>query len=161
MVWPVCLQSTPDTCSAAAAATVLGAYGIETNEQEMAKLCLTKRGTTWLGLYHGLSIKLGGRACQVQFFRTGADELAKLAADGPLLLCCQLDPKIAHLAPEYVREDGWIPGVAHTVVYFGRVNAVHIIGDPSQGYEKWSNRDLSSLWSGHGLRVHRIDALQP
>ena len=37
----VCLQTRQSSCSAAAAATLLRSHGIDTNEKEMAQLCLT------------------------------------------------------------------------------------------------------------------------
>lgn len=42
----VCRQTTPFTCTAACAATMLKMHGIPANEQEMAQLCFTRRGTT-------------------------------------------------------------------------------------------------------------------
>jgi hypothetical protein len=151
--WPVFLQTTPHTCSAAAAATILFTLGVETSEQEMAELCLTQSGTTWLGLYHGLSTKLMGTKYRVQFFEGDLRELQHAAASHPVLLCCRLDPAVAEIIPEYVRDGGWIPGMAHSVVYFGRSGQVHIVGDPSRGYEGWPEQDLKTLWTGTGLRI--------
>jgi hypothetical protein len=153
MVWPVCLQTTPYTCSAASSATILNCLGIKTTEQEMAELCLTRSGTSWLGLYHGLATMLLDSKYRLVFFQADAERLEKLTSDGPVLLCCMLDPEIAKLVPEYVAEGGWIPGLAHSVVYFGKVGDRHIIGDPSRGYESWTARDLNMVWSGTGLGV--------
>lgn len=150
---PVCLQTTDATCSAAAAATLLTALGYEASEQEMARLCLTKSGTTWLGLYHGLSEKLYRTGYKVEFFEGGLSSLPELFSGRPVLLCCQLDSATARNAPEYVTEGGWRPGTAHTVVYMGQINNVHVIGDPSRGYEFWSDIDLENLWTGEGLKI--------
>jgi hypothetical protein len=51
-------QTSADTCSAAASATLLRAHGIETTENEMARLAFSKRnrGTHPLGLYRALKI---------------------------------------------------------------------------------------------------------
>jgi hypothetical protein len=155
MVWPVCLQTTPTTCSAAAAATILNCLEIKASEQEMAKLCLTRSGTTWLGLYHGLATKLWHEEYRVEFFESDVDGLSRLETAAPVLLCCELEPMVAKLAPEYVQDGGWIPGTAHSVVYFGRAGDRHVVGDPSRGYETWSTRDLNNLWRGTGLRVVR------
>lgn len=155
--FPVCLQTTPHTCSAAAAATLLNTIGIRSSEQEMARLCLTRSGTTWLGLYHGLSSKLQGTSRRVEFFECTVQTVEKMAMVHPVLLCCRLDPEIAHIVPEYVSLGGWIPGTAHSVVYFGRVNGMHMIGDPSRGYEAWGTRDLNTLWTGTGLRFLHDD----
>lgn len=151
--WPVCLQTTRKTCSAAAAATILNTLDIETTEQEMAKLCLTKSGTTWLGLYHGLSVQLRGSDLRVKFFEGDVSELTELSKAHPVLLCCRLDPEVAEMVPEYVQDGGWIPGTAHSVVYFGEMQGVHIIGDPSRGYEGWSAQDMNTLWTGTGLQI--------
>lgn len=152
-VWPVCLQTTRHTCSAAAAATILNTLGVQTSEQEMARLCLTRSGTTWLGLYHGLSTKLVGTNQRVEFFEGSLPDLEAISAVHPVLLCCQLEPEVAEIIPEYVRDGGWIPGMAHSVVYFGKLQDIHVIGDPSRGYEGWTERDLNTLWTGTGLRI--------
>lgn len=154
-LFPVCIQTTPYTCSAAAAATILNTLGIETSEQEMAKLCLTKSGTTWLGLYHGLSTKLLYTEFQVEFFEGGVDTLRQLNTAGPVLLCCRLDEEVAASNPSYVTDGGWIPGLAHSVVYFGEFRGAHIIGDPSRGYEPWKTVELNTLWTGTGLKITR------
>lgn len=151
--WPVCLQTTPYTCSAASSATILNTLNIEATEQEMAELCLTRSGTTWLGLYHGLATKLLGSDYHVELLKADSDELEQLAAEGPILLCCKLEPTVARMVPGYVSEGGWIPGAAHSVVYFGKRYDFHIIGDPSQGFEHWTTRDLNNLWTGMGLRI--------
>ena len=155
MVFPVCMQTTPHTCSAASAATILTTLGEETSEQEMAQMCLTKSGTTWLGLYHGLSWKLLGTGFRVEFFEGGGAELTQHAARHPVLLCCQLTHEVARQMPEY-RQAGWNPGTAHSVVYFGTLRDRHVIGDPAVGYELWTDKDLNALWTGQGLRIARV-----
>lgn len=159
--WPVCRQTTDTTCSAAAAATILNTLSIPATEQEMAELCLTRRGTTWLGLYHGLSTKLLWTRYRTEFFATDVESLDELAKNYPLLLCCRLDAATAERVPEYVTEGGWHPGTAHSVVYFGRVPAGHIIGDPSRGYELWKDEDLKVLWTGEGLRIRDRPGVAP
>ena len=153
MIWPVCRQTTPHTCSAASAATILYTLGIEATEQEMARLCLTKSGTTWLGLYHGLSTKLLGTAHKVEFFEGDVATLREMANIGPVLMCCQLDPEVAFRFPEYEKQGGWIPGMAHSVVYFGMLANYHVVGDPSRGYEFWTTEDLETLWTHAGLKI--------
>ncbi len=151
--WSVCRQTNPNTCSAASSATILVALGIPATEQEMAHLCLTRNGTTWLGLYHGLATKLHGTDYRVQFFESDVSELPQLGSQYPLLLCCKLDAAAAEQLPEYEREGGWIRGTAHSVVYFGQFKGRHIIGDPSRGYEAWTDRDMKILWTGQGLHI--------
>ncbi len=150
----VCRQTTPHTCSAAAVATILYALGIESSEAEMSRLCLTRRGTTWLGMYHGLSIKLMATGYQAKFFDGSVNDLPQMTSQYPVLLCCRLDQATAEAVPEYVQEDGWIPGVLHSVVCFGKLGDLFLIGDPSQvRLERWTQHDMQNLWTGTGLMI--------
>ncbi|MBL8817561.1 MAG: hypothetical protein JNL58_16165 [Planctomyces sp.] len=152
--WRVCRQTTPETCSAAATATLLDELGIAASEREMAQLCLTQRGTTWLGIYHGLSVKLEGTGRRVEFFEGSVEELIRRCEDHPVLLCCELTDIVAAAVPEYQSEAGWIPGVLHSVVCFGTHEGEFLIGDPSQKQlERWSRRDIINLWTGMGLTI--------
>jgi hypothetical protein len=153
----ICVQTTPYTCSAAAAATILESLGEEASEAEMAKLCLTSKGTTWLGMYHGLSIKLMATKYRVNFFQGTTDDLVQLAGTRPILLCCKLTEAAAIAKPSYVEEDGWIPGVQHSVVCFAVLGDTFLIGDPSQRrMERWSRKEMSELWTGSGLMISSI-----
>jgi hypothetical protein len=150
--YSIALQTSPATCSPAAAATVLREHGITATESEMAQLCLTtSRGTTALGLYRGLKRKTAGTAWDVEPFQLDPASLRKL--DGPAVLNVRLDPAPG-VDPRYDRLWGWTPGVSHTVVFFGfapdgKVN----IGDPAIGREQWLDGDLRVLWHGEGLRL--------
>lgn len=153
-----CHQTTPETCSAASAATLLRTLEIETTEQEMAELCLTRHGTSWLGLYHGLSWKVWGTPYSVQLFEADAGHLQTLCAEQPVLLCCRLSEETARSNPQLVAEDGWIPDVAHSVVCFGYNGQGFLIADPSQPQvEVWPDRHLNTLWTGTGLRLIERD----
>lgn len=152
--WRICLQTTPHTCSAAAAATILTSLDIEANEQDMAVLCLTRRGTTWLGLYHGLSVRLAGTPYKAEFFECDVEDLDEHIKDHPVLLCCELTDEVSSEFPDYQEVDGWIPGVQHSVVLFARLKSSYFIGDPSQKQpEVWEEQDLARLWTGRGLRI--------
>jgi hypothetical protein len=154
MPFRICLQTTKYTCSAASAATILHALGVPSSEKEMAELCLTGEGTTWLGLYHGLSIRLQGTGFGVEFFEGSLAELDVSTADFPVLLCCRLSNEVDSANPNYREEAGWIPGVAHSTVLFGRVDDFYVVGDPSQKHvELWSSQDIANLWTGQGLRI--------
>lgn len=154
MPFRVCRQTTPFTCSAASAATILHSLGIESSEKEMAELCLTGEGTTWLGLYHGLAIRLRATGFEVEFFEGSVADLDAATAEFPVLLCCRLTDDVDRLFPGYREDSGWIPGIAHSDVLFGRVEQVYVVGDPSQKYvELWSHEDVSNLWTGQGLRI--------
>lgn len=151
----VCLQTSPYTCSAASAATVLTAHGLPASEQEMAELCLTRRGTTWQGLYRGLMKKTARLPWRVEVFEGDIGDLTMfdLAGHGPVLLNVGL-PEDHHVDPEYIAEYGWIPGMRHTVVFYGFTSeGVALIGDPTSGLEHWKLTDLELLWSGQGVRL--------
>ena len=148
----VCRQTSAASCSAAAAATLLRAHGVETTEAEMAFLCLTRpAGTPMLGLYRGLKLKTAGTAFDVRAFRGGLAALR--ACGGPVLLSVRLD-RAAGVDPRYEHAWGWTPGVAHTVVFYGfRPDGKVDIGDPAAGREQWRVQDLQVLWHGDGLRL--------
>ena len=147
---------------------MLRTIGIPATEQEMAVLCLTRSnskwlglpisraGTTWLGLFHGMSTKLQGSSYRVDFFEGSVEDIEAMAQVHPVLLCCELDPGMAELLPRYVSEGGWIPGTAHSVLYLGRYGEGHLVGDPSRGYEIWPEHDLKLLWTGQGLSMRDL-----
>lgn len=146
----VCIQSGPDTCGPAAAATLLSSYNIPASEAEMAELCLTRRlGTTWMGAYRGLKIKTARTGYQVCAQPLTHKEL--LSMQGPVWLRVEIKP--GEDVPEiYTEEWGWTPGQPHAVVYYGRRGMDRIrIGDPSIGAEEWSLEDLEHLWHGEAL----------
>ena len=152
---PYCMQTTRATCSAAAAATLLNLHQIESNEQEMADLCLTREGTTWKGLYRGLAIKTAGSAWRVDVIDDAADALPS-EGQPPVILCAKLpvnladDPELSH----YKTEWGWIPGTSHSVVVLQPVrNGQFLVHDPSIGIEVWSQADINMLVHGKGLRL--------
>lgn len=151
----VCLQTTRQTCSAASAATLLHMHGIPATEQEMAELCLTRRGTNWMGLYRGLKKKTAGTEWDVEVFTGSADELRSLGS--PAILSVGLSrPEEADAL--YQAELGWTPGVRHSVVLMGFVTDLVEIGEPTPdaGRERWTDSELHDLYLGQGLRlVHR------
>jgi hypothetical protein len=152
----ICRQTTPYTCSAAATATIQASMGIETSEEEMAALCLTREGTTWLGIYHGLSVRLRGSGFRTEFFECDQEELGEVTAEFPALLCCELTDEVDAAVPKYREFDGWIPGIAHSTVLFARSGDRYLIGDPSQSEpEIWTDDDIANLWTGRGLRIVR------
>ncbi|QDU40305.1 hypothetical protein Mal4_46610 [Maioricimonas rarisocia] len=153
----VCLQTSDVTCSAAAAAMLLAAHGIPATEQEMARLCLTRNGTTWKGIYRGLKLKTADTPYDVEIFNEDVDTLRR-SKSGPFLLKAELQED-APVPPIYHEEWGWIPGQPHSVVLFEFLdNGDALIGDPSIGLEAWSVKDLQVLWHGQGLRLVRRDA---
>ena len=151
----VCMQSNHSSCSACAAATLLAYHGIRTNEAEMMKLCLTgAKGTPSLGLYRGLKLKTEGTPYDVEVFRTDLDTLLN-SDESPAILLVMLEAN-ADVDPRYQRDWGWVPGLGHAVVYYGRAGEDRVMmGDPSVGREKWSFEDLRVLWQGEGLRLRQ------
>lgn len=155
-VWSdgICLQTTKQTCSAASAATLLKLHGIDATEQEMADLCLTRRGTNWMGLYRGLKKKTAGTEWDVEVFASSAEELHSL--NSPAILSVGLSSE-ARPDRFYQAELGWRPGMRHSVVLLGFVTDLVEIGEPTPdvGRERWTNRDLQELYLGQGMRLVR------
>jgi hypothetical protein len=151
-----CLQSTETTCTAACAATLLRAHGIPTTEQEMADLCLTRRGTLQRGLFRGLKLKTAGTPWDVEIIRGSFDDLKRLG-DGPCILMTGLPPN-REAAAIYVERYGWTPGEWHSVLFYGfRKGGLVAMGDPTPGIgrENWSEDDLRLLWNRRGMRLVR------
>jgi hypothetical protein len=148
-----CQQTTPYTCSPASAATLLQLHGIAATEQEMAELCLTRRGTSWLGLYRGLKLKTQGTAWDVELVRCSATEVSQ-HTDRPMIMEVGLEADTP-IDAAFRSEFGWVPGVRHSVVLLASTDRrLHVL-DPSPqiGREEWNDESLHLLWRGHGLRL--------
>lgn len=150
----ICQQTTKQTCSAASAATLLKMHGIDATEQEMAELCLTRRGTNWMGLYRGLKKKTVGTEWDVEVFTGSADQLRLLQS--PAILSVGLTRDVTG-DRFYQTELGWRPGLRHSVVLLGFVTDLVEIGEPTPdaGRERWTKSDLRELYLGQGLRLVR------
>lgn len=145
-------QTTSATCSAAAAATMLSLYGIPADEQEMAELCLTREGTTWKGLFRGLTLKTSSSQWRVEVFHGEINDLFRDSQE-PVVLCTRLSADHP-LAAMYQKEWGWIPGASHTVVVMAHIRpGEFIVHDPVAGKEVWTDADLDALWTGDGMRL--------
>ena len=145
----VCRQSSLSSCSAAAGATVLRACGIDADEAEMARLCLTNAdGTSNLGLYRGLRIRTGGTDWQPIAVRSSPGELRARGARNCLFA----------LRPSgglSWRDRTFAPG-RHTVVLFGFYpDGSADIGDPFSGRQRWPVQMFDDLWPGEGLALVR------
>jgi hypothetical protein len=151
----VCRQTTGASCGPAAAATVLASHGIAASEAEMANLCLTRIGTSRLGLYRGLRLKTTGTPWRVEVFQGDVAKLRRRAADGPIILFVGLRRGL-RADPRYARNWGWTPGLRHVVVLFGFEKGGRIeVGDPSVGRERWRTEALDVLWDGQALQLVR------
>ncbi|MCD6050565.1 MAG: hypothetical protein K0Q55_1968 [Verrucomicrobia bacterium] len=150
-VWSgeVCRQTNPATCSAAAAATLLGKHGIKATEGEMIDLCYTRKdGTSLGGTARGLDIKARSNGKQVKVGKLTVGDL-KAGAHLPALLFLHLRQSVADREPRYEEQWGWTVGFSHAVVIFGFTSdGLPIIGDPSVGREVWSVKGLEELWTG-------------
>ena len=148
----VCIQTTKHTCSPASAATLLRKYGIEATESEMSNLCLTREGTTWQGLYRGLSLKTHGTPWDVEVFEGTFDDLRSTDA-APAILVARL-PVERRSDSQFTDTSGWIPGQSHSVVFSHFLNDHTVVmNDPSFGREIWRVEDLKTLWTGRAIRL--------
>lgn len=92
----VCHQTSGYSCSAASAVMLLDRHGVASTEQEMAELCVTRRGdwrgagTTDSGLMRGLRLKLGGRGTP----RITVPAYEEIPT--PCLVAIQLNPQLSH-----------------------------------------------------------------
>jgi hypothetical protein len=154
----VCLQTSQSTCTAAAVSTLLRHHGIDANEQEMARLCLTrKRGTYLHGLYRGLRIKTQGTQYRVVVGSTTIDLLRDDVAR-PAILNVKLTKAVNQREPRYSKNWGWKVGIPHTVVLFGFKSAnLFDMGDPGVGRELWNTQTLRDLWHGEYVYLEKAD----
>lgn len=151
----ICIQTDDSTCSAACAATILKAHGIETTESEMASFCLTRKGgTLWQGLYRGLKLKTAGTAWDVAIISGSLETLRSIETKAAILAVGI--PKGELVPPIYTEQYGWTPGVLHSVLFFGfREQGLVSMGEPTPGVgkENWSEEDLRILWRGRGMTL--------
>jgi len=150
----VCIQSHTNTCSAAAAATLLKSVGIEMTEAAMVDHCLTDaRGTPSLGLWRGLSLATMSTRYRPEVLHT---DIESLLAKGPWPAALVVGLPRYGADPIYVDRYGWDPGFRHSIVLFGRKDdGLLDVGDPSIGRETWSDEDLRVLWRGEGVTLVR------
>lgn len=150
----ICRQTSAITCTAACAATLLKLHGIETSEQEMAELCLTNgSGTSWQGLYRGLSLKTKGSNLGVEVLPCEPSDLALLTHSNAIL-SAGIPTGMKDVPAIYTEQYGWEVGELHSVVFFGfNQEGYAIIGDPEVGMEIWSWEDLQILVRGRAIRL--------
>ena len=148
----VCRQTSRYTCTPAAAAMLLTWHGIPAQESEMAELCLTRKGTTWQGLYRGLLIKTRDQPFRVRVVDCEWDELPRKLT-GPAILSVGIDPS-KPFPSAYTEHWGWIPGVRHSVMLRTITpNDQLSIADPAVGSEYWTDADLKTLFRGRFLTL--------
>ena len=144
-------QTSPYTCSAACATSLLRLHGIPATEEELADLCLTRQGTHWMGVYRGLKLKTENSEWTVVAEPFSKESLKRLA-ETPSLLALNLD---VSGFPEYV-DHGFQSGTGHSVLCLGNdAEGVVPVFDPSPdfGTEYWSDRIFRCVRSGVILRL--------
>ena len=152
-------QSTPFTCSPAVGASLLRLHGIQVSESQMAKLCLTRQGTHWLGLYRGLKIMTQGTEWDVEvcpFSRQAVQELGQR----PAILSLNLDTARMGLTDEY----GFRANTGHSVLQLGELLSGNLlVFDPSPNYgvEVWQSDILASVSTGVIISLGPASDLAP
>jgi hypothetical protein len=155
----ICRQTTSETCSAAAVVTLLRLHGIDSTEEEVARLALTKegRGTWVLGQYRALKIltRSKRRELKVRIKRLSAEDL--ISRNAPAVITAGLKKNQALVTEDernMVEKWSWTPGVMHDVVFLGvDEDLPHLvrIGEPDFGLEKWRASHLGILYQGTAL----------
>ena len=157
----VCIQSTPTTCSACSVVTLLGHYGIESSELEMAELCLTGgRGTNLLGIYRGLVKKTQTTPYQVRTIVQYSFEDLQRNELWPMLVPLR-QSELGAVLPVGNQQSSslWLQQLFgttdHCVVIFGFTDYGTVrIGDPSNfiyNPVETSVGDLRRDWLGDGF----------
>lgn len=164
-------QSTQVSCSPTSAVNLLAFYDVPARESEMVRLCLTRRpiswlgiqisegGTSWLGLYRGLKIKLRETPYEPRFFNWSHEQFAEAQPEKPVIVSLMLDPELETTQPELhalIRQDGWQPGVEHNVVYFRYEGDRVKIIDPKVGLETMPVEWFRQLWVGRGIYLQKV-----
>ena len=110
-----------------------------------------------MGLYRGLSLKTQGTAWRPVVFETDAQGLQTRCA-GPVILVAEL-PDNSSVDPVFREACGWIPGQAHSVVFYDFLTEDTVqMADPMFGRELWKATDLDVLWTGRAIGLMPRDA---
>lgn len=154
----VVIQTSADTCSAAAATTLASLYDIETTEAEVVKLALTKknRGTDRLGLYRALKIlaERSDKDLNVHIEKISAKKLVEYNLPAIITVGIPAEPETPG-EKKMVRVYNWDPGAVHDVCYMGNVGGTKPlrvrIGEPEFGLEIWEIGALEILHKGMAI----------
>lgn len=144
-------QSTPYTCSAACAASLLRLHGVSATESELANLCLTREGTHWQGLYRGLMIKTELTEWTVEVEPFDPQTLQQKTSL-PAIMCVNIDPSQFDGNVDH----GFKAEVGHSVLYLGPAGSRTIsVFDPAPdfGLESWGDRIMETITSGVLVRL--------
>jgi predicted double-glycine peptidase len=147
----VCIQTAPQSCSAAAAVTLLQLEGIDASESILARACLTDdRGTTTVGLSRGLQRVARSQGREARGERWDFDAFRQSFASRPALV------NVIYASPSGgggSRAAWWrrygAADAGHSVVLLGRLaNGQWLVADPAIGKDLWSDEELASRWTG-------------
>lgn len=160
----VVIQSSPSSCGAAAAASLLASLGVSGSEREMALLALARdrTGVTPLGLYRAVKRKLQHTAWTCNIRRAtsaglvaslprlemsevyGKEHISEIPGDTRFLIYCRL----MRDGPHELRQS-WTVGVLHPVVLLGKDNENNVlVADPQFGVERWPIAHFEALFDG-------------
>ena len=153
-------QSTNQTCSAACAANLLRMHGISASEDELARICLTRRGTHWLGVYRGLKLKTANTNWDVVVEEVEpADLFSSKPVFGVLAMSFQEPGEDQVVDPEW----GFESDVGHTVLVLqSRASKSLDVFDPAPeyGHESWNREVFASVKQSLLLRLVPRDGSQ-
>ena len=155
-------QTTNQTCSAACAASLLRMHGISASEDELARMCLTRRGTHWLGVYRGLKLKTANTNWDVVVEEVNPKDLFGSNTNfGILAMSFQAPGEDQVVDPEW----GFESNVGHTVLVLQSraINSIDVFDpSPEYGHETWSTDVVASVKQSILLRlVPRDDSQLP
>jgi len=139
-------QSTPHTCSAAVAASLLRIHGIPASEGTMAELCLTRQGTHWMGVYRGLKLMTQDSRWNV-VAEPFSSEAARNLGKRPAILAVNIDTDDIGPAIEH----GFCDNAGHSVLALGPAKGEGVVvfdPAPTYGIETWNNSMLECVSSG-------------
>ncbi|MEZ6131926.1 MAG: hypothetical protein R3C59_24970 [Planctomycetaceae bacterium] len=152
-------QTTPYTCSAASAASLLRIHGLDATESELADLCLTRQGTHWMGVYRGLSLKTRNSGWSVTAEPFTRDSLQHRNS-GPCVLSFNVNPA----GFESSSDHGFVEGAGHSVLFLGSNGSGYVsVFDPAPEYgaEEWDDRMFNCITDGVVLRLVPDDPDSP
>lgn len=159
--WPdgTCRQTSIDSCSAAAAVTLLKENSIEATEGQIARWAMTSqgRGTHPLGIYRGLKMAATASTATVDVKYRAVPARDLLERNSPAIVNVGLihSPE-TDLENRLVTEAQWQPGVVHSVVFLGRDGDKVKIADPDFGVERWPMESFQVLYRGTALWLERV-----
>lgn len=144
-------QTTPFTCSAACAASLLRLHGVHATESELAELCLTREGTHWMGVYRGLKLKTQHTDWNV-VVEPFSPDLKKQPLEAPGVLSFTFDESRF----EGLSDHGFMHGTGHSVLMLGSSAVGYVsVFDPAPEYgpEEWDSRIFDCVTDAVVLRL--------